>query len=40
MYDFLQNNPLYIVLIVVLMVWAGLFAYLFRIDRKLKKYER
>ncbi len=40
MYDFLSNNSLYVVLLIVLMIWAGFFAYLLRIDRKVKKLEK
>ena len=39
MYQFLEQNSLYVVLLVVLMIWAGLFVYLFRMDRQLKKFE-
>ena len=37
--DFLAQNSLYIVLIVVLVVWAGIFAYLYRVENKVKKLE-
>ncbi|MBI5645797.1 MAG: CcmD family protein [Ignavibacteriae bacterium] len=39
MYEFLEHNSLYVVLIIVLMVWAGLFGYVWRIDRAVKKLE-
>jgi CcmD family protein len=38
--EFLAQNALYIVLIVVLVVWLGIFGYLNRIDSKLKKLEK
>lgn len=38
--EFLSQNSLYIVLIVVLVVWLGIFAYLNRIDSKLKALEQ
>jgi CcmD family protein len=37
--EFLSQNSLYIVLFVVLVVWFGVFAYLNRIDSKIKKLE-
>lgn len=39
MTDFLSQNSLYIVLIVVLVVWAGIFMYLNRIENRIKKLE-
>jgi len=39
MYDFLEQNAMYLVLIIALVTWAGLFIYLFSIDRNLKKLE-
>lgn len=38
--DFFAQNSLYIVLVVVLVVWLGIFGYLNRIDSKLKKLEK
>lgn len=38
--DFLNQNSLYIVLIVALVVWLGIYGYLFRIDKKLRQLER
>lgn len=40
MYEFLTRNSLYIVLIIVLMCWSGIFLYLLRLDRKLSALER
>lgn len=40
MYDFLAQNSLYVVLIIVLMIWAGLFLYLLRVDRRVSKLEK
>jgi CcmD family protein len=37
--EFLQSNQLYIVLGIILTVWFGLLAYLFRLDSKIKKLE-
>jgi CcmD family protein len=39
MYEFLEQNALYVVMLIVLMVWTGLFAYLLRIDKKIKELE-
>jgi CcmD family protein len=39
MYEFLEQNAIYVVMIIVLMIWAGLFAYLLRIDRQVKHLE-
>jgi CcmD family protein len=39
MYEFLEQNSIYVVMLIVLMIWAGLFAYLVRIDRKIKELE-
>jgi CcmD family protein len=38
--DFLQNNAIYIVMIIVLIVWAGIFFYLFSIDKRIKNVEK
>lgn len=40
MYEFLENNAMYIVLLIALVIWAGLFLFTFKIDRNLKKLER
>lgn len=39
MEQFLHDNQLFIVLIIVLTIWAGFLFYLFRLDAKLKKLE-
>jgi hypothetical protein len=36
---FLENNSLYIVLFIVLTIWAGIFAYLNILDKRLKTIE-
>ena len=38
--EFLAQNQLYIVGIIVLAIWLGLYVYLFRLDRRLKKLEQ
>lgn len=40
LYNFLQNNAIYIVLIIVLIVWAGIFLYMFNLDKRIKKVEK
>lgn len=40
MEDFLGRHQLYIVLFIVLFVWAGIVLYLLRLDRKLKHLEQ
>jgi CcmD family protein len=40
MYDFLSANALYIVLIIVLICWIGIFSYLLKLDKKISKLEQ
>jgi len=40
LYDFLQNNAIYIVMIIVLIVWVGIFFYMFTLDKRLKSIEK
>lgn len=39
MIDFLAQNPSYVVLVTILVLWAGLAAYLQRLDARLGKLE-
>ncbi|MFA6234956.1 MAG: CcmD family protein [Bacteroidota bacterium] len=39
MYEFLEQNSIYVVMLIVVMIWAGVFGYLFRIDRKVRELE-
>lgn len=39
MLEFLGQQPLYVVLLVVLIIWLGIYLYLFRLDNRLKKLE-
>ena len=39
MYDFLEKNAMYIVLLIALIIWIGLFFYMFRLDKRIKKLE-
>lgn len=40
MYEFLVQNQQYIVLLVVLTIWLGLFILIFRLDKKLNQLEK
>lgn len=40
LYQFLQNNAIYIVMIIVLIVWTGIFFYLFNLDKRMKNFEK
>jgi CcmD family protein len=40
LYNFLQNNAIYIVMIIVLIVWAGIFSYLYILDKRLKNLKK
>ncbi len=40
MTEFLSNNALYIVLIIVMIVWTGIFLYMFNLDKRLKSLEK
>lgn len=40
MYDFLEKNAMYIVLLIALIIWIGLFFYIFRLDKRIKKIEK
>lgn len=39
MFDFLADHQLFIVLTIVLLIWAGIIVYLLRLDRKVKELE-
>ena len=40
MYEFLEKNAMYIVLLIALIIWIGLFIYMFTIDKRIKKLEK
>ena len=40
MESFLSNNAIYIVMIIVLIVWSGIFLYLFSMDKRIKSIEK
>lgn len=39
MYDFLEANSLYIVMLIVLIIWIGIFGYMWNLDKQVKKLE-
>ena len=39
MMDFLSQNQMYIVMTIVLIVWAGIVWYLMRLDKRIKQLE-
>jgi len=39
MLEFMMENQMYIVLSIVLLVWAGIAVYLVRLDRKVSRLE-
>jgi len=38
--QFLSQNAIYVVMIIVLVVWAGIFSYMFSLDKRIKKVEK
>ncbi|MHB8851923.1 MAG: CcmD family protein [Ignavibacteriaceae bacterium] len=40
LYQFLNENAIYIVMIIVLIVWAGIFFYLLNLDKRMKNIEK
>lgn len=38
--EFLRQNSLYIVLLIALVVWFGIFWYLFAIERRIRRIEQ
>jgi len=40
LYQFLEKNSIYIVMIIVLIVWAGVFFYLYNLDKRIKNVEK
>ncbi|MCR4417794.1 MAG: CcmD family protein [Ignavibacteria bacterium] len=39
LYDFLNQNSIYIVMLIVLLVWIGIFLFVYKLDKKVKKLE-
>lgn len=40
MEQFLSQNAIYIVMIIVLIVWSGIFLYILSLDKRIKKVEK
>ncbi len=40
MEQFLSQNAIYIVMIIVLIVWSGIFLYMLSLDKRIKKVEK
>ena len=40
MYEFFQNNAIYVVLLIVIVIWFGIAYYLLYLDRKVSKLEK
>lgn len=40
MEQFLSQNAIYVVMIIVLIVWAGIFFYMLSLDKRIKKVEK
>jgi len=38
--QFLSDNSIYIVMIIVLIVWTGIFSYMISLDKRIKKVEK
>ena len=38
--EFLSQNSLYVVLLIVLVVWFGIYGYLFTIERRIRQMEQ
>ena len=37
--DFLQNNPLYVVAIIAVMIWFGLFLFMLNVSKRVDRLE-
>lgn len=40
MYDFISDHPLYAVMVIVLICWAGIFSYLVKLQRHIANLMR
>ncbi len=38
--NFLESNSIYIVLIIAIIIWIGIFLYIYRLEKKVKKFEK
>jgi CcmD family protein len=39
LYEFLSSNSIYIVLFIVLVIWIGIFSFLWKTDKRLRSIE-
>lgn len=39
-YSFLEKNSIYIVMLIVLVIWLGIYLYLWRTDKRLSEIEK
>lgn len=39
LFQYLEQNSIYIVLLISLIIWLGIFVFIFKLDRKVKKLE-
>ena len=39
-FDFLEANSMYVVMFVVLIIWIGIFSYMWRLDKKVNNLEK
>ena len=40
LYQLLDKNAIYIVMIIVLIVWIGIFLYLYNLDKRIRNVEK
>lgn len=40
LFEYMNQNSLYVVLTIALTVWLGIYGYLFRLDKRLKELEK
>jgi len=40
LYNFLKDNSIYIVMIITLIIWTGIFLFLLTTDKRLKEIEK
>jgi CcmD family protein len=40
LYGFLEKNSIFIVMIIVLIVWAGIFFFMLNLDKRIKNVEK
>jgi CcmD family protein len=40
MMEFLEKNSYYVVLLITLIIWVGIFSYLMSMDKRVKKLEQ